>query len=133
MERIPTELIYVLVFLGLIVFNFVIQQMARRRQQEAAGQEGQEAQPYEPPAAEDEPLEDLWGRAPAPAPEPVTAPAAVPRPMRSAGVAQAPAQRRPHPVRELLQSRRDLRRAAVLMTVLGPCRAQEPPEQRTSR
>lgn len=128
MERIPTELIYVLVFLGLVVFNFVVQQMARRRQQEAAGQE---AQPEEPPVPEDEPLEDLWGRSPAPAPEPVRAPVVVPRPVRSPGAAQAPTQRPRHPVRVLLQSKRDLRRAAVLMTVLGPCRAQEPPEQRT--
>ncbi len=42
---------------------------------------------------------------------------------------EPPAPRRLHPVRALLQDRRDLRRAVVLRMVLGPCRAQEPPER----
>jgi hypothetical protein len=33
-------------------------------------------------------------------------------------------------VRALLKERHDLRRAVILSMVLGPCRAQEPPEQR---
>jgi hypothetical protein len=35
-----------------------------------------------------------------------------------------------HPVRALLKDKRDLRRAVILMMVLGPCRAQDPPEGR---
>jgi hypothetical protein len=33
-------------------------------------------------------------------------------------------------VRALLKDKRDLRRAVILMMVLGPCRAQDPPERR---
>lgn len=123
MERIPTELVYILIFLGIIIFNYVMQQAARRRQQEEAEQAAQ----AEPPPAEDEPLEDIWGRSRAPVPEP--APVFVPRPAQPAPRAAPPVttQRRRHPIRELLKSKRDLRRAAVLVTVLGPCRAQEPP------
>jgi hypothetical protein len=32
-------------------------------------------------------------------------------------------------VRALLKGKRDLRRAVVLAMVLGPCRAQQPPER----
>jgi hypothetical protein len=35
-----------------------------------------------------------------------------------------------HPVRALLKDNHDLRRAVILMMVLGPCRAQDPPERR---
>lgn len=119
MERFPTELIYLLIFLGIIVFNFLRQQAARRRQEEQA-----QAPPEPPPAAE-EPLEDVWGRLPAPAP--AAAPVLAVRPAPPALPAAPPHQRRPHPVRAALKDKRDLRRAVILMMVLGPCRAQEPP------
>jgi len=127
MERFPVELIYVLVFLGIVVFNFMRQLAARRRQQEEEAQ----AQAAAPAPAEEQPLEDIWGRTPAPA-APATAAAAaviVTRPAPPAIRAEPPAPRRLHPVRALLQDRRDLRRAVILMMVLGPCRAQEPPER----
>ena len=120
MDRFPVEIIYVLAFLGFVLFN-VLTQMARRRRQE-------EAPADEPPSpAADEPLEDVWGRVPAPAPVAAMPPVAAPRP------APLPAPAPPrlaHPVRALLRDRSDLRRAVVLMMVLGPCRAQDPPEQR---
>jgi hypothetical protein len=115
MERFPIELVYVLIFLGIVVFNFMRQLAARRRQQEEEAQ----AKAAAPAPAEEQPLEDIWGRLPAPA-----APAAAP-----ALSMTPPAPRRLHPVRALLQGRRDLRRAVILMMVLGPCRAQEPPER----
>ncbi len=116
MDRFPVEIIYVLVFLGFVLFN-VLTQMARRRKQA-------EAPADEPPSpATDEPLEDVWGRVPPPAP------AAAPPPVAASLIAPAPP-RRAHPVRALLRDRSDLRRAVVLMMVLGPCRAQDPPEQR---
>jgi hypothetical protein len=123
MERFPVELIYVLIFLGIVLFNFMRQLAARRRQQEEEAQ----AKTAAPAPAEEPPLEDVWGRTPAPA---AAAPAViVARPAPPAIRAEPPAPRRLHPVRALLQDSRDLRRAVILMMVLGPCRAQEPPER----
>jgi hypothetical protein len=123
MEGFPVELLYVLAFAGFILFNYLVQRAARRRQQAEGAQAA--AQPAPPPAQEAEPLEDYWGR---------TAPAA-PATMVSQAIRAAPpappppAPRRLHPARALLSNKRDLRRAVALMMVLGPCRAQEPPER----
>jgi predicted lipid-binding transport protein (Tim44 family) len=125
MERFPVELIYVLIFLGIVAFNFMRQLAARRRQQEEEAQ----AQEAVPAPAEEQRLEDIWGRTPAAAPAAPAPAAIVPRPAPPAVRAEPPAPRRLHPVRALLKDRRDLRRAVVLMMVLGPCRAQEPPER----
>ena len=136
MERFPVELLYVLGFVAFVLFNYITQKAVRRRQQEeaaakeqAAAQE-QAAAPAEPPSGEDEPLEDIWGRTPAPAP--VLAPRPAPPAIRTeppAIRAEPPAPQRLHPARALLKDKRDLRRAVVLMMVLGPCRAQDPPER----
>jgi hypothetical protein len=102
--------------------------MARRRQQsEAQAGEPRDAADEPPLAAEPEPLEDIWGRVPAPAPLAAPPPVSAPRPVPRLAPA---APRRVHPVRALLKDKRDLRRAVILMMVLGPCRAQEPPERR---
>lgn len=123
MERFPVEVLYVLGFIAIVLFNFIAQRAARRRQQ----QEQAEAPiPSPPPAVEEELPEDYWGRTPTP-PPPV--PVLIPRPAPAPVLAEPPRPRRVHPVRALLKDRRDLRRAVVLMMVLGPCRAQEPPER----
>jgi hypothetical protein len=127
MERIPTELLYVLAIAGYFIFSYFAQRAARNRQQ-------QEQPPVEeaaaPPAALEEQLpEEIWGRPPATPVAPAVA-AAIPRPPAPRVQAAAPASRRVHPARALLQDKRDLRRAVVLMMVLGPCRSQEPPERR---
>jgi hypothetical protein len=129
MDRFPVEIIYVLVFLGIVLFNFVMQQAARRRQKEEQAQAGEplEEAAKPPLAAEPEPLEDIWGRVPPPAPITVLPPVAAPRPAPHAVPAPP---RRVHPLRALLKDKRDLRRAVILMMVLGPCRSQEPPEGR---
>ncbi|HEX2198994.1 MAG TPA: hypothetical protein VHG88_10285 [Burkholderiales bacterium] len=122
MERFPVELLYALAIVGFFLFNMLAQRAARRRQREE-----QAAQP-EPVVAE-EPLEDIWGRTPQPAPVPAPVltqiELAPPPPPR---VSTAPP--RMHPMRALLNDPRDLRRAVALMMVLGPCRAQEPPDER---
>ena len=118
MERFPVELLYVLGFIAIVLFNYIAQRAARRRQEEEQAQ----AQPA-PPPVEEPLLEDIWGRTPAPAP------VLAPRPATLPNAAQPPAPRRTHPVRALLHDRRDLRRAVVLMMVLGPCRSQEPRER----
>ncbi len=113
----PDLLIYVLIFLGVLLFNYVARLAAKRQQDEAAAAE---------PAAEEAPLEEIFGRAP-----PVTAP------VRLAGAAPVPAlasETRPVAVavprrhaaeRSFLKNKRDLQRAVIAMTILGPCRAQE--------
>ena len=74
MERFPPELLYVLIFLGIVVFQF----FARRLQQRA--QQAEEAARPAPPAAEEPPLEDVWGRTPVrtEVPQPVAALAPLP-------------------------------------------------------
>jgi len=125
-EGFPVELLYVLAFAGFILFNYLVSRAARRRQQEEQAQaEAEAAAQPAPPPAEEEPFEDYWGRAAAPAPAPPPA-VVVSQPIRPAPPAPAP--RRLHPARALLRDKRDLRRAVVLMMVLGPCRAQEPLE-----
>lgn len=112
--------LFVLLFLGIVLFNYVMQRAARRRQEE---EQAQAAQQPAPPPVEDQPLEEVWGRTPAstPAPPPAFAPRQAP--------AALPAPRSQHPVRALLKDKRSLRRAVVLTMVLSPCRAQEPPER----
>jgi hypothetical protein len=108
-----------LIVAGFILFNHFAQRAAKRlrEQREAAEREAAGAAPEE-----QEELEDVWGRPVPPPPPPVeTAPAPHVLP------AAPPPARAPHP---LFRTPQDLRRAIVAMTVLGPCRAQEPPEQR---
>jgi len=118
MERFPVELLYVLVFVGIVLFNFVMQRAARRREQAQAAQ----AQAEPTPVAE-APLEDIWGRTPARAAEPAPMAVAPSAPLRVD--AAPPVPRRRHPVRALLEDKRDLRRAVILTMVLEPCRAQQ--------
>jgi hypothetical protein len=115
MERIPTELIYLLLFLGIIVFNYVMQQAARRRraEEEAQAQAEAEAQPQE------ELPEDVWGRTPAPPPAIVLAPRPAPPPPPAAPPPPPPTVRRPRsPARSLLNTKQGLRQAIVLAMIL---------------
>ena len=120
-------LVYGLIIAGFLLFNYLAQQLAKktREQQEAAAREAAEREAAQaPPVAPQEALEDIWGRHPAApvaatqVPEQRPVPRGVPPPARPAAT------------RRLFRNRQDLRHAIVLMTVLGPCRALEPPEQR---
>ena len=123
MERFPVELLYVLGFIAIVAYNYFAGRAARRRAQQEKAQGALPPIPPAPPSIAEELPEEIWGRTavspPPPAPAPVVVPRSAPPP---------PAPRRLHPVRALLRDRRGLRRAVVLMMVLGPCRAQEPPE-----
>jgi hypothetical protein len=113
-------LVYALVFLGIVVFNYLIQRLARRARQRLPAPEPR-------PVETEQPLETGWGRASRAAalPEEVLAARRAPPPRAAA----APPQPRP-PAHRLFGSREELRRAIVAMTVLGPCRAEDPPRRR---
>lgn len=116
MGKFPPELLIIILIGGLLLLNFLAQRVAARQQQEE-----EMAKQAEPPAP-DEPLPDIWGRTqPAPA-----LPAMPVRPVAEPPIA-VHARARRHGARSFLQGRSNLQRAMVVMTVLGPCRAMEPP------
>ncbi len=121
MRGLPLELlVYALIFLGIVVFNYLIQRHARRARQRLPV-------PAPQPVEIEQPLETGWGRAARSAalPEEVLAARRAPLPHAAA----APPQPRA-PAHQLFASREVLRRAIVAMTVLGPCRAEDPPRRR---
>lgn len=150
-------LVYGLVIAAFLVFNYVTTQAARRARQEdarraeAAGVGAADEHAWgrhpAPLAGEDiqQPAQYQWGRhtgavpgTPTERPEaqwstsvPVTStlPARTTQAPASADFEQPRIASRPVPLaRRLFETRSDLRRAVVAMTVLGPCRALEPPD-----
>ena len=122
MKGFPPELIYILIFGAVLLFNFVMQK-AVRRQQEAAAKNA---------PIEEEIPEEEWNAAPVTAvvwPEPAEvlahrrpdlAPAASPRARTRLRVAR----------QALFGARWDIQEAFVVATILGRCRADEPHEVR---
>lgn len=110
-------LIIGLIIAGFMLFNHFARQAAMRLREQ------QETAEREAATQEEAETEDIWGR-PAPPPPPAPNEAAPASRLVPAGPPRA---RAAHP---LFRTRQDLRRAVIAMTVLGPCRAQEPPEQR---
>lgn len=119
-------LIYGLVIAGFLLFNYFMQRMSQRAQEQERAQAREAASPQ----PEDEPLEDIWSRSRASVaapPEPMPVDALAPAPDAEA---PADAPRKAHrsaAARRLFRTRQDLRRGVVIMTVLGPCRALDPP------
>jgi hypothetical protein len=128
-DRSPIELLlYGALFVIILLFNFLTRKLKQPPQGEGvpdyvAIPETPREEPYEAP-------EEFWGRV---QPEAVVLPPVrpvaaerVPRPRP----AEMPSRRRPHYTRAtLIGSKRDLKRAIVMMTVLGPCRADERSER----
>jgi hypothetical protein len=117
MKSFPTELIYLLIIGAILLFNYVMRQAESRRQSELPRDE--------PP--QDEPLPEIWGRAPS-TPAVLPAPAASVEPARRSGApsASSPLPRRHFARRSLMGTRRDVQNAIVVTTILSPCRAYEP-------
>ncbi len=116
-------LIYGLLIAAFLLFNYVVQQAAKRAR---AQQEQEQAQQQAAaPSPEDEPLDYLWGRRPQADLPAVAAPVEPACRVEAIAAERAPAPRRTAPA-TLFRSRQDLRHAIVVMTVLGPCRALEP-------
>ena len=122
MKSFPPELIYVLIFVAIMLFQFMMKKLGQKVQQEQ--QEQQEFMP-------DEDLLEY--------PEEVTQTAAVPsipKPvvgtfgLAAAPKAVLPLARRRFSRRSLMGTRREVQNAVVIATVLGPCRAFEPHDVR---
>ena len=120
-------LLYGLIIAGYLLFNFGTQRLAKKVRQEPEQKQAQQQEAA--PSPEDEPLEDIRGRRLRADLLAAAAPVAPTRRVQAIAVALAPSPRRIAPT-ALFCSRRDLRHAIVVMTVLGPCRALEPHERR---
>lgn len=140
------SLLFGLLFLAIVGFQVLKQFLAaraeqRRRQQQArAAAQGRKAEPAPEPVELELDGND-WGRMPEPEPASVPVPVVLPpevqqalayRPARQDEAAPAVARRpdaatvRRRARHRLFHSQRALRHGIVMMTVLGPCRAEQP-------
>ncbi|MCL4761943.1 MAG: hypothetical protein KJ018_09230 [Burkholderiales bacterium] len=114
-------LVYALLIAGFMLFNFVLQRAARRAR--ALQEQERPQQEALADAAEATPLDDtVWGREPR-ADRTPGARTDEPGPGAASPGVSSPVRRRV----ALFRDTDDLRRAVVAMTVLGPCRALDPP------
>lgn len=106
------QLLVLLVLILIPLANFLLERL-RRRQEPSSGRGQRSADvgmrrqappplPYEPPE---------WERAP-----------------RAAQHEVAPRAERRHDVVRFFRNRNEMRRAIIAMTILGPCRANDPPD-----
>ena len=110
MQDIPfTQILVLLAFILFPLINWLLQRMQRRFESQAPRQQ--------PP----QPAPRTFAKAP-----PIEVMASARERMPPAKMPETPLSRRNQSIkRSLLRSRRDLRRAIILMTVLGPCRAND--------
>jgi hypothetical protein len=131
-------LVYGIVLVAFLVFNVVRPLLAERLRRMQKRQQEQQQVPREStqtperegrPSAEEESWEETWGRSrqtvPPPRVERAAEDARAPRD-RADGQAPTALPSRHGAASALFASRKDLRHAIVVMTVLGPCRALEP-------
>ena len=122
MNSAPAELLYALLFAAVLLVQYLMKRFGGQPQPDDALQEAPvpEAQPAEREAS----VPESWGRVP----EVPLAAAQWAAPLEAPAVGAAMPRRR-SASRSLLTGR-NLQRAVVGMTLLGPCRAQEPHESR---
>ena len=112
MDRFPTELIYVLMFAAIVLFQHLMKRFAPQQEtvqdeQAAQYEEEDEAQPVQMPFALADAAAGHFGRSAAPAASPAVA-------------------RRRFSRNSLMGTRGKVQDAIVIATILGPCRADEP-------
>lgn len=127
MDRFPVELlVYGAIFLVILMFNY----LSRRAQSQKPQPESEyEPSPQERPYPEYQPTPEFWGRGMPPAEAMQPSP---PVPVEHVQRMRPPATRlapKRYTRRSLFGSKNDLRRAVVLMTVLGPCPGAESSER----
>jgi hypothetical protein len=136
-------LVYGIVLVAFLVFNVLRPLLAERlrrmqRQHQGPQEPDQELEPApereERRSADEESWEETWGRSRQTVLQPSVEHAAQDEPA-ARGRAEVPApsaqlRSRQGPASALFASRKELRHAVVLMTVLGPCRALEPHDNR---
>jgi hypothetical protein len=121
MEGLSSALIYVLIYIGIVLVWYLIKRLAsRRRRQSSRAAEVPQPPGEEPPdlAGLDHATSMAWSPSRAA--------------VESLGRAEVQAARPPSPQRRfakqaLLGTRRDVQNAVVIATIMGPCRALEPP------
>ncbi len=137
MKGIPPELFYALIFVGVILYQFVMRQRARKAEQARQAELQSRSPALEPEPAADNFLD--FGRLEQPAPIAWTPPPvqidssgpamehAWSRAPAAAVAAPAAGPRRRFPRQALLGSRRALQDAMVIAVILGRCRGMDPP------
>jgi hypothetical protein len=122
MRGIPPELIYLLIFVAI----FVVQHFMKRRARQEPPASWQDAEalqtPYELPpdlAELEQPTRVAWSPPPAPVAQ-LGRPEAPPPALR--------ARPRRFSRQSLMGTRRNVQNAVVIATIMGPCRALEPPD-----
>jgi hypothetical protein len=130
MKGIPLELIFALIFVGVVLFQFLKRrsaewaERARRAAQEPEPQPGEQAPAFDnflDFGRLEQPAAATWARPPVTIETPRTAPAI------AASTALASRRRRRFSRESLLGSRRDVQDAMVIAAILGPCRGMDPP------
>jgi hypothetical protein len=117
MQDIPfTQILVLLAFILFPLINWLLQRMQRRFESQT---------PKQPPP---QPAPRTFAK-----PPPVEVIASSRKPIPPAEFSGNLLSRRNQSRRSLLRSRRDLRRAIILTTILGPCRADDTPGEQSSR
>ncbi len=121
MKGFPAELIFVLIFVGTYLAQYVLKRRRSQTPREPAQDDGATQAPAETPPdfdGSDEPIPIAWGPS-------RTAAEPLARPVPPAAPRARPP--RPYSRQALMGTRRDVQNAVVIATILGPCRALEPP------
>jgi hypothetical protein len=113
------QVLLVIIFILAPLINFIMRRARRRLADQLPRQE--------PPAPTQRQPRVVLTAAPPAAPSPAGTHA--PQQTRVPAISVSRAQRR-FSKRSLLGSPRDVRRGIIIMTILGPCRANEPPDEK---
>lgn len=119
MKGLPPELIYVLIFAAIIIFQFVMKRFGPQPPPESA-------QPEELPQYPEEIEQEYQEQEYAPAAATLPSAAAEHFGRREATVVPTPPARRRFSPKALLANKRQVQNAVVLAAIIGPCRAYEP-------
>ena len=123
MKDLPVELLYLIVFAVIVLFQLLTRRLAQPRRQEPEPDEGTEEY-FEELSAPQAPVNEI--REPVPAPTP-----SVGHVGRTEAPSVPPARAlRRFSRRSLLGDKRDVQNAIVIAAIVGPCRAFEPHDPR---